>query len=257
MHNTERNPTIDAYSELNQAYDFFNQKLFNNELPKCLITFQRERRVLGYLAHNRFVNKSGESMDELAMNPGYFGIRSIAETLSTLVHEQCHKWQHAYGKPSRPGYHNHDFANIMEKVGLMTSQTGAPGGKRVGQQMDHYIIEGGLFDVVCRELLSTKFALSWYDRFPPISMEVVDIKSKLKPIIEGLAELEKPLKLDTALLDFKDAPSADPDAPKPKNRSNRMKYQCPTCKTNMWGAPEKLILCGEEKCEKVAFIEVE
>lgn len=30
-----------AYNELQQAFDFYNQRLFNGELPDCLITFQR------------------------------------------------------------------------------------------------------------------------------------------------------------------------------------------------------------------------
>lgn len=29
-----------AYSELQQAFDFYNQRLFDGELPDCLITFQ-------------------------------------------------------------------------------------------------------------------------------------------------------------------------------------------------------------------------
>lgn len=29
------------YSELQQAFDFYNQRLFDGELPECLITFQR------------------------------------------------------------------------------------------------------------------------------------------------------------------------------------------------------------------------
>lgn len=258
LHNTQRNPTIDVYSELNQAYDFFNEKLFNGELPKCLMTFQREARAFGYLARGRFVNRGGEQLDELALNPSYFGIRTIAETLSTLVHEQCHKWQWLYGKPSRPGYHNHDFANKMESIGLMTSDSGLPGGKRVGQQMDHYIIKDGPFELACKQLLSTQFSLSWYDRFPPTTFESMDIKAKLKPIIESLADFEKPLKIDRELLEFKPEPTNDAAEPvKPKNKSNREKYQCPTCKTNMWGAADKTILCGEKDCEKVAFIAVD
>jgi len=30
-----------AYNELQQAFDFYNQRLFNGELPDCLFTFQR------------------------------------------------------------------------------------------------------------------------------------------------------------------------------------------------------------------------
>ncbi len=263
LHNTQRNPTLDVYSELNQAYDFFNEKLFDGQLPKCLITFQREKQSLGYLATNRFTNREGESLDELAMNPSYFGIRSIADTLSTLVHEQCHKWQTTYGKPSRAGYHNHEFANKMESIGLMASHNGAPGGKRVGQQMDHYIIKGGPFEIACEQLLSTQFSLSWYDRYPPVSHAKISIKDQLKPFIESLAKLENELQLKPILPDIKDPEIEEGDGeteatPKPVvNRSNRAKYRCPSCKAQVWGKPDLLLKCGEEKCENKNYELVE
>jgi hypothetical protein len=34
----------------------------------------------------------------------------------------------------------------MEEIGLMPSDTGQAGGKRTGQRVSHYVIEGGGFD---------------------------------------------------------------------------------------------------------------
>lgn len=65
--------------------------------------------------------------------------------MSTLVHEMCHLWQQEFGRPSRSGYHNEEWADKMAAVGLMPSRTGKPGGRRTGQQMTHYVIEGGPF----------------------------------------------------------------------------------------------------------------
>lgn len=51
-----------AYAELQQAYDFYNQRLFDGQLPDCLITFQRGRTrwaisaVTG-LCHRRTVHR--------------------------------------------------------------------------------------------------------------------------------------------------------------------------------------------------------
>ena len=53
------------------------------------------------------------------------------------------KSQHLFGKPSRRGYHNKECADAMEASGLMPSSTGQFGGRRTGQHMDHYIVEGG------------------------------------------------------------------------------------------------------------------
>lgn len=84
-------PAIKAYSELQQAYDWFNPSLFDKALPDLLITLQRGRNTFGYFAPERFTGES--SVSELAMNPDYFGGRSLADTLSTLVHEMVHVWQ--------------------------------------------------------------------------------------------------------------------------------------------------------------------
>ncbi|EII9919962.1 sprT domain-containing protein, partial [Salmonella enterica] len=43
-------PAIKAYSELQQAYDWFNPSLFDKALPDLLITLQRGRNTFGYFA---------------------------------------------------------------------------------------------------------------------------------------------------------------------------------------------------------------
>jgi len=39
----------------------------------------------------------------------------------------------------------------------------------------------------------------------------------------------------------------------PPNRSNRVKYRCPKCATQVWGKPELAILCGGEHCAGAPF----
>ncbi|EPT6518944.1 SprT-like domain-containing protein, partial [Salmonella enterica subsp. enterica serovar Chester] len=158
-------PAIKAYSELQQAYDFFNTTLFNGDLPDMLLTLQRGRNTFGYFAPSRF---AGESvLSELAMNPDYFGGRSLADTLSTLCHEMVHVWQHYTPgvKQCRGGYHDRVWGKKMEEVGLMPSNTGMPGGKKTGQQMTHYIIRGGRFQTAVYDLLKNGFSISWYDKW--------------------------------------------------------------------------------------------
>ncbi len=53
----------------------------------------------------------------------------------------------------------------MERVGLMPSDTGQPGGRKVGQSMTHYIITGGAFDRACDELNARNFQLSRWTAF--------------------------------------------------------------------------------------------
>jgi predicted SprT family Zn-dependent metalloprotease len=157
-------PTEQAYTELQQAYDVFNARLFGGSLPPCLITMQRKNRTYGYFSGERWKNVAGAVTDEIAMNPTHFATRSAAEVLSTLAHEMVHLWQHHCGKPPRRAYHDRQWADKMDAIGLAPSDTAAPGGKRTGQHMSHYIREGGPFQRACAELLAQGFAISWRDR---------------------------------------------------------------------------------------------
>lgn len=155
--------TGEEYGAFDKAYDYFNDKLFGGKLPLVLITLNRKApRNLGYYHPNRFNSRyADEKMDEIALNPDNFTGRTDRLILSTLVHEMAHVWQWHFGKPSRNGYHNEQWGAEMDRIGLAPSNTGAPGGKRTGQQMDHYIVEGGPFDVACGALLGDGFRLNW------------------------------------------------------------------------------------------------
>jgi predicted SprT family Zn-dependent metalloprotease len=143
-------PTTETYTELQQAFDHFNAQLFGGKLPPCLMTLQREKNTYGYFSAQRFVRVGEDGMtDEIALNPVYFGIRPLVEIMQTIVHEMAHLWQFHYGTPARRRYHNREWADKMEGIGLMPSNTGEPGGKRLGDSMADYPIKGGRFLVAC------------------------------------------------------------------------------------------------------------
>lgn len=85
-------PTQETYDEWQLAYGWFNQSLFNGQLPDCLITLQREKHTMGYFSRERFANRAGEKTDEIALNPAYFAVGGMREALQTLAHEMCHLW---------------------------------------------------------------------------------------------------------------------------------------------------------------------
>jgi hypothetical protein len=203
-------PTTETYSALQTAYEFFNRELFGGVLPECLITLQRkEKRVYGYFWGQRFEEIGGEQKtDEIAMNPQHFSRRSMEQVLSTLVHEMVHQWQEHKGTPSRKSYHNRQWAEKMESLGLMPSDTGAPGGKKTGQKVSHYIIPGGPFARVCALLLSDGFRLAWGE----IIAEVADDEE------EGSGT--------------------------GKGKTTRVKFTCPACRANAWGKPDLKLICG-------------
>jgi len=163
MHITQqrRSPTGQSYGEFLRAYRFFNKRLFGGALPDCLITLHRHRSAYGYFCGGRFLGADDRKADEIAMNPDHLRGRPDRVSLSTLVHEMAHLWQHHFGKPSRSAYHNKEWAEKMEALGLMPSSTGQPGGKRTGQRVSHYIVENGPFDAACRHLLASGFRITW------------------------------------------------------------------------------------------------
>jgi hypothetical protein len=200
-------PTQETYSALQAAYEHFNRELFGGALPECLITLARkEKRVYGYFWGQRFEEiGGGQRTDEIAMNPRHFKRRSIEQVLSTLAHEMAHQWQEHAGAPSRKGYHNRQWAEKMESIGLMPSDTGEPGGRKTGQRVSHYIVPGGPFARVCAVLLSDGFRLAWG---------------------EIVAEAE-------------DGGNGG------KGKATRVKFTCPDCGANAWGKPGLNLICGD------------
>jgi hypothetical protein len=202
---TAVNPTERTYKTLDDAYRFFNERLFGGKLPGCLITMQRSKKAYGYFAGGRFGSGDGKEItDEIALNPSHFRERTTEQSLSTLVHEMAHLQQHHFGKPSRTSYHNKEWAQMMRAVGLIPSDTGAPGGKETGQKVSHYIEPGGRFAHVCAELMKGGFNALYIELWN-----------------EGDAAKRK------------------------KKSASKTRYTCPDCDMNAWAKPGANLVCGD------------
>jgi predicted SprT family Zn-dependent metalloprotease len=152
--------TTKQYKTLDEAFEYFNKKLFEGMLPDVMITLQRKSRTNGYHHFHKFKGRENQQeITEIALNPDNFSERTDTDILSTLVHEMCHHWQYSIGEPSKRGYHDKEWASKMIEIGLMPSSTGEPGGKQTGQRMSHYIVEGGQFEIVCGAFLTKGSAL--------------------------------------------------------------------------------------------------
>lgn len=262
--------TQQTYDELTRAYEYFNRELFGGALPGCLITLQRKKNSCGYYSRKRFGRADGVMVDEIAMNPSVFAVRPVEAVLSTLVHEQCHQWQEHFGKPGRRGYHNAEWAEKMEEVGLIPSATGRPGGKKSGEHMSHYIDRDGRFYAAVRALLETGFGLSWYDRFPISESLPIYLGSKDEDATSSAQQDSLDLDPNTGMIDsdvsgnvadadgnptvsqsgvLSLAPRAglniEPTPPATRNNSNRLKFICPGCNDAAWGKPSLHLICGK------------
>ncbi len=215
-------PTTHQFTKYQKLYDYLNKKLFKKELPPCLLILSRNTaRVCGHFSMNRWQDDKGLTTHEINLNPVYMANATNIDICQTLVHEMVHLWQFEFGKKrSRMGYHNKEWGDKMESVGLMPSNTGKEGGKKTGQQMNDYPIKGGEFEKVFKAM--------------PKGM-LLPFKSKDFAI--GFKPANKPPK----------GSKPTSSAAKPYRR-NKAKYACP-CGTNVWGKPELKILCGKCKGE--------
>jgi hypothetical protein len=163
LYKTKAKARPKVHEALDVAFRHFNKTLFRGKLPACLITVSsKDARSMGYFANQRFEQSDKSAiLDQINMGPLFFD-RGARQVLSTLVHEMTHLEQFRFGTPSRAGYHNTAWGELMRRVGLEPSNTGAPGGKTTGQQMSHYIVDGGAFDVAFEALM----AKGWNDILP-------------------------------------------------------------------------------------------
>lgn len=218
-----KSPSLHQYAMFQDALSIMNTELFNGILPHCMITMQREARCLGYFHYQRFIatDNSTTRLDEIAINPQTLMLNDLMEVLQTLAHEQCHQWQYHSGKPSQRSYHNREWADKMESIGLMPSSTGHPGGKRTGQKMSDYLIPDGLFEKCAKNLIKDKFRVPWADRQTPIgTLESLSVKEDGVIIKEIICA----------------------DAPSPKKKVC-YSHLCGEEKINLWGKPGVKICC--------------
>jgi predicted SprT family Zn-dependent metalloprotease len=147
-----KTPTREQFAAYERLYAYFNRELFAGELAPCVLNFSRHANTLGFFAPDRWSKGDTEVRHEISLNPATLKLRTPREVCSTLVHEMVHLWQHERGTPSRAGYHNREWSQKMEAVGLMPSTTGQEGGEKVGQRMTHYVIDGGAFALAFERL---------------------------------------------------------------------------------------------------------
>ena len=104
-----------------------------------------------------------QEIDEIALNPSCFLDSDLKTILSTFVHEMCHLFQYHFGTPAKNGYHNQEWANKMEEVGLIASHTGMVGGNKTGYKMTHYVLEKGKYEKSFEKLEKLGGKMTWIE----------------------------------------------------------------------------------------------
>ena len=218
--------TAMQFKTLDDLYQLYNANIFEGQLPDCIVNMSRGRNTYGFFAPDRWRGEGAERkiVHEISINPDYMD-RPDIEWHSTLVHEMCHLWQWVFGKPSRNGYHNAQWAAKMVKIGLQPSDTGEEGGKTTGQNMTHYVIERGVFWEI-------------FHRLDEAQLE--NLRLKYRPTISSGTLSVKGANLD----DEEEEPGGEPDTEGTAKSGKRIKYTC-GCGSNVWGKAGLHIKCED------------
>jgi predicted SprT family Zn-dependent metalloprotease len=261
-------PTDELYKSLDFAYQHFNKHLFANTLPLVLFTLQRQKGTMGYFIPDRWTSTSGKYCHEISINPAHMGSSRVIDVMQTLVHEMVHCWQFCHGNPSRSGYHNKEWAYKMIDVGLQPSITGEPGGGIVGNHMNDYVIDDGLFKKSCVNLIQNEdFHIPWIYRliYSQAGTEYsLDIDSTADSLDSVMIESDSLQQQDSELNFITESILSNPEQylyssykdllpdkaffSSPFNKNAKSKYQCPSCRLNVWAKPNIRLLCIE--CER-------
>ena len=229
MIGTYDSPTTAQFEAFEDAYEYFNEKLFDKQLPSVILNLSRKSKAMGFVAPFRWRKAEDEkgkgSIHELSLNPEILSM-SLVDVYSTLVHEQCHIWQYTHGKPSRNGYHNKEWASQMLWVGLIPSHTGKIGGRMTGQNMSDYPQEDGAF-LKALEKMPDEYKL-------PFTSVEGDFRASSMALTGDMVQ---------GLVNISGVIGGSGEAP-PKPKTSKNKYSCP-CGNNVWGKLELNIICGD------------
>jgi predicted SprT family Zn-dependent metalloprotease len=220
------------------AYKYFNKTLFGGKLPACIITIREAPKSLGYFSPKRFTNGE-EKIDEIALNSHFFNSRSIDETFSTLGHEMAHLWQANFGTPGRGKYHNMEWAEKMESIGLLPTATGiiGEGQKKTGDHVTHAIDPNGKFRQMVDAYLTGKNLTLWGDVFSMGCFNVTryNFDKDYRDQIDRQRAAEG---------DDEGEGEGEGQGSAGKRRQTRARYTC-ECDSHIWAKPGLSIRCNE------------
>lgn len=111
---------------LMQAFNAINKHFYNDKLEKPIITVKegKKKNAYGWIETSKNWIQGKTERYEINISCDYIGERTVAETISTLMHEMAHLYniQNEIKDTSRAGiYHNTKFKETAEAHGLQIS----------------------------------------------------------------------------------------------------------------------------------------
>jgi predicted SprT family Zn-dependent metalloprotease len=207
-------PIVEQSEAYLAAFDYFNKKLFEDQLPRPMLLYTRNNNIIGgYYSPDKWSNGDGTMIDEIAINANLMADGNEVELFQVLIHEMSHLWQHKHGTPGRGGYHNVEWAEKAKAIGLKPYSTKDPE-QETGDSITTKFIEGGPAMLAVANM-PEEISIPWY----AVPMAEPDGPRPESPKPE------------------------EPEVPEVPKAGKRTKYTCHKCGANIWGKAGLNIQC--------------
>ena len=224
----------ELYSKIQKCIDSLDSTFFSGngkqKIPELVFAINNQVRacVVAFVSPEALYDKKTDTkLQYMGINPDYLD-RKIGEILATICHELCHVYEHAYIHIPRGGYHDRQWAGLMEDCGLEPVYN-----NKSKTMVNHKIVEGGAFEDFVKKF--TEENGEDYFNIVSYSQEIARRTRKELGIEEGEDEDEP--KPDNA------------DKPVKKYNRNKIKYVCPDCGSKVWGKAGLNIFCNDCSCD--------
>ena len=225
--------STELYAKIQKVIDALDKAFFSGKgkakIPEVVFAINNSCRacVVAYVQADALYDKSNNTkLQYMGINPSYLD-RSIEHILGTICHELCHVYENAFIHIPRGGYHDKQWASLMEDCGLEPKYL-----NKSKTAVTHNIKEGGEFEAFVEKFKEE----NGEDYFNIVAYSAeVERKTKKALGIEDDGEDDSP-KPDNA------------DKPVKKYNRNKIKYTCPDCGAKVWGKSGLNIYCNDCEC---------
>ncbi|WP_052754570.1 hypothetical protein [Calothrix sp. 336/3] len=145
-------PNLELWVSYDQAFEYFNEQLFNASLPPCILTFNAKGRSWGYFKRGTWARLGEKNLHEICLNPWLLTLDDDL-IFQMLVRCMVNLWEHTHGEPSKiERYCSVEFTKKMAEIGL-------PCEEACGLNLKHKVDEQGRYAAIRPDAVSHFFPL--------------------------------------------------------------------------------------------------
>lgn len=224
--------STELYEKIQKVIDEIDSRFFSGKgkakIPEVVFAINNKCRtcIVAYVQPDALYDKKTDTkLQYMGINPDYLD-RSLGEILSTVCHELCHVYEHAFIHIPRGGYHDKQWSELMTDCGLEPVYNNSS-----KTSVTHKIIPDGEFAEFV-EYFKEKYGEDYFN------------------IVSYSTEIMKRTRKELGIEDNdEDTPKADnADKPIKKYNRNKIKYTCPDCGAKVWGKSGLNIYCNDCEC---------